>query len=59
VGALSEIVRRVPLLPAEAQWIHAFRKPVLMDCSKARTELGWEPRHSGAETLRETVAADG
>ena len=58
VGALSEIVRRVPLLPAEAQWIHAFRKPVLMDCSKAREELGWEPRHSGAETLHETVAAE-
>jgi UDP-glucose 4-epimerase len=56
--ALSEIVRRAPLLPAEAQWIHAFRKPVLMDCSKARDELGWEPAHSGAETLRATVQAN-
>ena len=53
--ALSEIVRRAPLMPAEAQWVHAFRKPVLMDCSKARGELGWEPAHSGAETLHATV----
>jgi UDP-glucose 4-epimerase len=56
VTALSEIVRRAPLMPAEAQWIHAFRKPVLMDCSKAREELGWEPAYSGAETLAATVA---
>jgi UDP-glucose 4-epimerase len=56
-GALSEFVRRAPLMPAEAQWLHAFRKAVLMDCSKARHELGWEPRHSGRETLADTVAA--
>jgi UDP-glucose 4-epimerase len=56
-AGLSELVRRAPLLPAEMQWIHAVRKPVLMDCSRARDELGWEPRHSGAETLRETVDA--
>ena len=55
--ALAAVVRRAPLMPAEAQWVHALRKPVLMDCSKAGAELGWTPRHSGLETLRETVAA--
>jgi UDP-glucose 4-epimerase len=56
VGVLAEAVGRVPMLPAKVAWIHAFRTPVLMDTSRARAELGWEPRHDALETLRETVA---
>jgi nucleoside-diphosphate-sugar epimerase len=51
------VLSRVPRLPPEAAWLNALRVPVVMDCSRARTELGWEPAHDAAETLRETVAA--
>jgi UDP-glucose 4-epimerase len=57
VGATAEIVARLPFLPAEASWINALRTPVLMDTSKARSELGWRPKHSGHETLRQMVVA--
>jgi len=56
VAATAEILARVPKLPAELSWINAFRTPVLMDSSKARAELGWEPRLDAFETLYETVA---
>jgi nucleoside-diphosphate-sugar epimerase len=56
VDATAEIVSRLPFLPAEASWINAFRTPVIMDCAKARTELGWRPKHDAQDTLRETVA---
>jgi UDP-glucose 4-epimerase len=57
VEATAELVARTPFLPAEASWIEAARRPVLMDTAKARRELRWRPRHDAQETLRETVAA--
>jgi UDP-glucose 4-epimerase len=53
----SEAVNRVPLLPAELEWVHALRVPMLMDASHARRGLGWEPRWDAEETLRQTVEA--
>lgn len=57
VDATAEIVARIPFLPAEARWVEAGRKPVLLDTARARRELRWRPRHDSSETLRETVAA--
>jgi UDP-glucose 4-epimerase len=57
VDAAARLVSLVPFLPAEASWIEAARRPVLMDTAKARRELRWRPRHDAAATLRETVAA--
>ena len=57
VEATAEVVARTPFLPAEASWIEAARRSVLMDTAKARRELRWRPRHDAHETLRETVAA--
>ena len=57
VGAIGEVVARVPLVPAEAGWVDALRKPVLMDTAKARRELRWRPRQGAKETLAETVTA--
>ena len=56
VHALGEVASRTPLLPAEAGWLDALRKPVLMDTAKARRELRWRARHDARETLDETVA---
>jgi UDP-glucose 4-epimerase len=57
VDAAAEAVARMPFLPAEATWIEALRRPMLMDSSRARSELRWMPHHDARETLRETVAA--
>jgi UDP-glucose 4-epimerase len=57
VGATAELLGRLPLLPDEAAWIEAVRRPVLMGTSRARDALGWRPRHDARETLRQTVAA--
>ena len=57
VDATAQFVAHAPLMPAEAQWVNAFRRPVVMDTSRARQGLGWAPRHDALETLRDTVAA--
>jgi hypothetical protein len=36
-------VARLPLVPAQAQWLNAFRVPVLMSTAEARRELRWRP----------------
>jgi nucleoside-diphosphate-sugar epimerase len=55
VDAVAEMVGRLGFLPAQAQWIAAFREPVIMSAAKARRELGWRPRHDALDTLRETI----
>ncbi len=57
VDAVAEMVSRLGFLPAQAQWIAAFREPVIMSTAKARKELGWRPRHNALDTLRETINA--
>jgi UDP-glucose 4-epimerase len=57
VEAAAHAVALSPWTPAEATWIEAARRPVLMDTSKARRELRWRPQHDAQDTLRETVAA--
>jgi UDP-glucose 4-epimerase len=55
VDAVAEMIGRLGFLPAQAQWIAAFREPVIMSTDKARRELGWRPSHDVLETLRETI----
>lgn len=55
VDAAAEMIGRLGFLPAQAQWIAAFREPVIMSTDKARRELGWRPSHDVLETLRETI----
>jgi UDP-glucose 4-epimerase len=57
VDAAAELVARLPFIPDEAQWIESGRRPVIMDTTRARTLLGWEPRHDARETLRQMVSA--
>ncbi len=57
VDVVAEMIGRLGFLPAQAQWIAAFREPVIMSASKARRELGWRPKHDAMETLRATIAA--
>jgi UDP-glucose 4-epimerase len=57
LDAVADMVARLGFLPAQAQWIAAFREPVIMSAAKARRELGWRPRHDALHTLRETISA--
>jgi UDP-glucose 4-epimerase len=57
VGAAAELVARLPFVPGEAQWIESMRRPVIMDTTRARTVLGWQPRHDARETLEAMVRA--
>jgi UDP-glucose 4-epimerase len=58
MDVVAEMVGRLGFLPAQAQWVAAFREPVIMDSSKARRELRWRPKHDALQTLRETIAAE-
>jgi UDP-glucose 4-epimerase len=55
VDVVAEMTGRLGFLPAQAQWIAAFREPVIMDTSKARLQLRWRPKHDALQTLRETI----
>jgi UDP-glucose 4-epimerase len=57
IDATAEVVGCLPLLPPEAAWINAFRVPVLMDTAKAKRKLGWRPKYTARQTLRQMVSA--
>jgi nucleoside-diphosphate-sugar epimerase len=54
---VTALLARLPLVPAKAQWLNAFRVPVVMDTTRAREQLGWSPEHDAREVLEQTVAA--
>jgi nucleoside-diphosphate-sugar epimerase len=47
---------RLPFLPPVAEWVEAGTRPVIMDTTRARERLGWTPRYSGLEVLRESLS---
>jgi UDP-glucose 4-epimerase len=55
VGSLDDVFKRIPGLPAEFAWLTAFRVPVMMDTSRAREQLGWEPTYDAVDTLAEMI----
>jgi UDP-glucose 4-epimerase len=57
VVSVAAAASGLPLVPAQAQWLHAFSVPVLMSTARARHELRWRPRHTGWETLSAAVAS--
>jgi nucleoside-diphosphate-sugar epimerase len=55
VAAMARAAARLPYLPSGAQWVEAVSHPAIMDTTRARTQLGWRPRHSAIEALRSTL----
>jgi nucleoside-diphosphate-sugar epimerase len=51
----AKAVSRLPFLPPVGEWVEAATRPVIMDTSRAKRELGWQPRYTGLEALRDTL----
>jgi UDP-glucose 4-epimerase len=57
VGAMAEVMSRIPALPEAFAWVQTVRKPVLMKTDRAKEQLGWTPEHTAKQTLKELVDA--
>jgi len=55
----SEVLARLPFVPSALEWLHAGRASTVMDTSKAKNRLGWQPKHTAAETLAALASAVG
>jgi nucleoside-diphosphate-sugar epimerase len=53
-GAAASLPRP-PFTPPAAEWVEAASHPAIMDTTKAREELGWQPKYTGVEALRATL----
>ncbi|WP_236825741.1 MULTISPECIES: NAD-dependent epimerase/dehydratase family protein [unclassified Blastococcus] len=53
--AAARAFSRLPFLPPAAEWVEAASRPAIMDTTRAREELGWRPRYTGLEALRDTL----
>jgi nucleoside-diphosphate-sugar epimerase len=42
-------------LPPATEWVEAASHPAIMDASKAKRELGWQPAYTSLEALRATL----
>ncbi len=52
-------VPRPGFVPPAADWVEAMSHPAIMDITKAKQELGWRPKYTGVQALRDTLQADG
>lgn len=51
----ARTIAALPLLPAAAQWAAVASHPAIMDTTRARRQLGWIPRYTAIEALRDTL----
>ena len=45
----------IPGTPRITEWLESLSHPAIMDTTKAKRELGWSPRYTGLEALRDTL----
>jgi len=55
VHAAAGAAAKVPKLPPAAGWVEAASHPAIMDTSRARNTLGWKPKYSALEAVRDTL----
>jgi nucleoside-diphosphate-sugar epimerase len=51
----ARAIAALPFLPPVAQWVEAAGHPAIMDTTRAKQKLGWAPRFTALETLRDTL----
>ncbi len=49
----------LPLAPPAAAWAEVLSHPPVMDTTRAKRVLGWRPRYTGLEALRDTLGGVG
>jgi nucleoside-diphosphate-sugar epimerase len=62
VRALARAVAAVPtpgFAPPATEWVEALSHPAIMDAGKAKRVLGWKPRYTSLEALRDTLPRQG
>jgi nucleoside-diphosphate-sugar epimerase len=52
---VAALIPRPPFIPPAADWIEAMSHPAIMDTTKAKAQLGWQPKYTGLEALRDTL----
>lgn len=57
VRAAAQFTWRLWLQPTEGGWVDLGASVPLLDCTRARTELGWEPTHRGDDLLADFLTA--
>ena len=57
VQTAARTVSRLPFLPSMAEWVEAFSHPAIMDTTRAKEQLGWQPRYTSLEALKATLDA--
>ena len=62
IPAPARLVRRaargvaaLPFAPPFVGWAESISHPAIMDATKAKQELGWRPRYTSLEALRDTL----
>ena len=53
--AAARALAALPFLPPLAQWVEVASHPAIMDTTRAKEELGWVPKFTALETLRDTL----
>ena len=51
----ARAIAALPFLPPVAQWVEAASHPAIMDTTRAKQKLGWVPRFTALEALRDTL----
>ena len=51
----ARMLAGLPFAPPFAEWAEAITRHSIMDTTKARRDLGWQPRYSGLQALRRTL----
>jgi nucleoside-diphosphate-sugar epimerase len=54
IRAAARVITSLPI-PPQAEWLEAATQPSLIDTTKAKRQLGWEPRYTTTEALRDTI----
>jgi len=50
--AASAVIAHMPFVPSELEWLHITKVSMVMDTTKAKTQLGWKPNYTSAQTLQ-------
>jgi len=56
-SAASAVIAHLPFVPSPLEWLHTARVSMVMDTTKAKTQLGWKPKYTAAETLQALAQA--